>query len=143
MNEARTYLGFDYGRARIGVATGQTTTRSASALTTLACIQNKPDWPAIERLIEQWKPDALVVGVPYYTDGKPHEMTAAAQRFARQLEGRFGLPVHEADERLSSREAYADLVAQRQSGRKRKLAREEIDRKAAEILLRDWLNQES
>src|SRR5210317_2145775 len=107
----KTLLGFDYGRKRIGVAVGQQVTQSATALTTVSARDGKPDWPAITRLIEEWKPDALVVGIPYHMDGSEQDMTRAAQRFCRQLEGRYRLPVHPADERLSSFIVESNLPA--------------------------------
>ncbi|WP_455235309.1 Holliday junction resolvase RuvX [Thiogranum longum] len=131
-NAVRTVLGFDYGLKRIGVAIGQGLTRTATALTTVRARDGKPDWPAIGRLIEEWNPDALVVGIPYHMDGKQQDMTHAAQRFRRQLEGRFHLPVYEAEERLSSYIAEHDrAVSGRRSGG--------IDAVAAQIILQDWL----
>ncbi len=132
----RTLLAFDFGTRRIGVAVGQEFTASASPLTTLTPVQNRPDWDAIARLINEWKPDALVIGVPYHMDGTAHEMTEAARRFGRQLAGRFGLPVHEADERLSSDEA------ERRTGSHRRQRKGDIDRVAAQVILEDWLRQQ-
>lgn len=140
----RTLLGFDYGKRRIGVATGQCLTGSANALTTLPCPNQKPDWEAIGKLIETWKPDALVIGVPYHMDGSEHEMTQAARRFGRQLNGRFQLPVFEVDERLSSLEAEARLGAARGRGtHKKSIQKDEIDRLAAQIILQDWLHAQN
>jgi len=130
----RTLLGFDYGRKRIGVAVGQQITQSATALTTVSACDGKPDWPAITLLIEEWKPDALVVGIPYHMDGSEQNMTGAAQRFCRQLEGRYRLPVHPADERLSS---YIVESGPARSGK----AGETIDPLSAQVILQDWLQQ--
>ncbi len=127
---ATTLLGFDYGRKRIGVAVGQRLTATATALGTVRARDGKPDWPAISRLITEWKPGALVVGIPYHMDGSEQKMTHAAQRFCRQLEGRYGLPVHYAEERLSS---YA--VESSAHGR------HEVDSLAAQLILQDWLQQ--
>jgi len=138
----RSFLGFDFGLKRIGVATGQELTGTAQALTTITCQQQKPDWETIEKLINDWKPDALVVGIPYHLDGKEQEMTLAAQRFARQLNGRFKLPVFEMDERLSSREAEAEIARQRQAGLRKKSQKGDIDMMAAQIILQSWLQQQ-
>ncbi|MES9871243.1 MAG: Holliday junction resolvase RuvX, partial [Sedimenticola sp.] len=100
-----TLLGFDYGPSKIGVAVGQTLTGSATPLDTLRSVQEKPDWEGISRLIEEWKPEALVVGLPFNMDDTEAEIAPQARRFARQLEGRYHLPVHMADERLTSLEA--------------------------------------
>ena len=99
-----SFLAFDFGTQRVGVATGNTLTRSATPLRTVA-VEGEPRFAAIAALIKEWQPDALVVGVPFHPDGAPHDNTARARRFARQLHGRFQLPVHEVDERYSTTEA--------------------------------------
>jgi len=99
-----SFLAFDFGSKRVGVATGNTLTRSATPLRTVA-VEGEPRFAAIAALITEWRPDALVVGVPFHPDGAPHDNTARARRFARQLHGRFQLPVHEVDERYSTTEA--------------------------------------
>ena len=99
-----SYLSFDFGTRRIGVASGNTLTRRAQPLRTLAA-GRATQFDLIARLITEWQPDALVVGVPFHPDGAAHENTGRARRFARQLHGRFGLPVHEVDERYTTTEA--------------------------------------
>ena len=130
----QTLLGFDYGRKRIGVAVGQRLTQSATALTTVRARDGTPDWPAISHLIEEWKPDALVVGIPYHMDGSEQDMTQAAQRFCRQLEGRYRLPVHPAEERLSSYIVESRLPGSGNTG-------QSIDPLSAQVILQDWLQQ--
>ena len=103
----QTLLAFDFGLKRTGVAAGNTLTRSAQPLRTVAA-EGDARFDAIARLIAEWQPAALVVGVPFHPDGAPHDNTRRAQRFARQLHGRFRLPVHEVDERWSTTEALAD-----------------------------------
>jgi putative Holliday junction resolvase len=103
---ALTYLAFDYGERRIGVASGNTLTRTATPRTTLTSL-GEARFRDIEALLAQWRPDALVVGVPRHPDGAPHDNTRRAERFARQLHGRFGLPVHTVDERYTTVEAFA------------------------------------
>lgn len=138
---ARTVLSFDYGLRRIGVAVGNTLTGTAEALATLDAQDGRPDWAAIGRCISDWRPAALVVGVPYNMAG--HEgaaLTTAALRFAEDLGGRYGIEVHRVDERLSSREAEDDLRERRRSGAKpRRVRRGEVDREAARLLLLQWL----
>ncbi len=102
----RSFLAFDFGSRRIGVATGNTLTGTATPLTTLA-VPTAARLDAIGALIDEWRPDALVVGVPFHPDGAAHVNTAAARRFARQLQARFALPVHEVDERYTTTEARA------------------------------------
>ncbi len=101
-----SFLAFDHGLKRTGVATGNTLLGLASPLTTLAA-EGEARWEPIARLVREWRPDALVIGVPRHPDGAPHENTRRAQRFGRQLRGRFPLPVHEVDERYSTTEARA------------------------------------
>jgi putative Holliday junction resolvase len=131
-----TLLGFDYGTVRIGVALGQTVTRTAKPLTTLACQNKKPDWVAISKLIHDWKPQRLVVGLPLQLDGTEQEMTDRAQRFGNQLKGRYNLPVEMVDERLTSREAETQL-----SSAGGNLDKAGIDALAAALILQDWLDQ--
>jgi len=102
----RLFLAFDWGRKRTGVATGNRLTRSATAQPTLRA-EGAARWLLIEARLREWQPDALVVGIPTHPDGAPHENTALALKFARQLRGRFGLPVYEVDERYSSTEAHS------------------------------------
>lgn len=135
----RIVLGFDFGRKRIGIAVGQTLTQSARPLLTLEVRRNKPDWEAIGRLIEQWRPAALVVGRPLNMDGSEHEMTQAATRFGNQLAGRYNLPVYRVDERLSSIEAEGLLAEQGQ----RCADKGEIDRVAAQLILQSWLSDQA
>jgi putative Holliday junction resolvase len=100
-------LAFDFGTRRIGVASGNSLTRTATPRATLAAGDNGALFAAIAALLAEWQPAALVVGVPCHPDGAAHDNTRRAQRFARQLHGRFGLPVHEVDERYSTTEALA------------------------------------
>lgn len=103
----RSFLAFDFGTRRVGVAVGNTLLGRARPLRTV-CVQGDARFEAIGALLREWRPDALVVGVPLHPDGAPHDNTRRAQRFARQLHGRFGLPVHEVDERWSTTEALAE-----------------------------------
>ncbi|MDT8403138.1 Holliday junction resolvase RuvX [Sulfuriflexus sp.] len=130
----QTLLGFDYGRLRTGVAVGQTLTGTATALVTLQSRHHKPDWDGIDRLIREWQPDGLVVGIPVHMDGTEQEMTKTARKFGGQLKARYNLPVYEADERLSSAEAEQNL-----GGGQDKAA---IDREAARLILQAWLNEQ-
>lgn len=105
-----SFLAFDFGTRRTGVATGNSLLRQASPLTSVAA-EGEARFAPVAKLIAEWQPDALVVGVPWYPDGAPHDNTRRAQRFARQLKGRFKLPVHEVDERYSTTEALASGAA--------------------------------
>ena len=122
----RSFLAFDPGQRRVGVATGNTLLAQAQPLTTIAT-QGEARFAAVARLLQQWQPDALVVGVPLHPDGQPHGNTRQAQRFARQLRGRFGLTVHEVDERYTTTEALAAGAT-------------DADAAAAAIILNQFLN---
>lgn len=130
-----TLLGFDFGPRKIGVAVGQTVTGSASALTTVRSRREKPDWSRIEQLVSEWQPDGAVVGLPYNMDDTETELAPNARRFARQLQGRFGLDVHLVDERLTS------LEARRRLG-KSATSLEAIDAMAAKLILETWLSEQ-
>jgi putative Holliday junction resolvase len=123
----RSFLAFDFGTRRVGVAAGNSLLRRAQALKTVAC-EGDARFAAIEALIEEWQPDALVVGVPFHPDGAAHDNTQRARRFARQLQGRFRLPVHEVDERYTTTEALAAGAA-------------DADAEAAALILEQFLRQ--
>lgn len=95
-------IGFDFGLKRLGVAVGNTLTRSASPLRIIDSRTNQSRWDGINAVVKEWSPVAFAVGIPRYPDGTAHEMTERCERFARQLEGRFHLPVYRVDERYSS-----------------------------------------
>jgi len=102
----RSFLAFDFGTRRVGVASGNTLLGLAQPLRTIAA-EGEARFAAIAALLREWQPDALVVGVPLHPDGAPHEQTRRARRFAKQLRGRFGLAVHEVDERYTTTEAHS------------------------------------
>lgn len=132
-------LGFDYGTKQIGVAVGQMITRQARELCTLKARDGIPRWEEIEALIKEWQPDALVVGLPLNMDGTPSAMCVRAEKFARRLNGRFNLPVHTHDERLTTFAAKGQRLSQ---GQQRSSYREQpVDALAAALLLQGWLEQ--
>jgi putative Holliday junction resolvase len=123
------------------VAVANTLTRSAAPLATLVRAASGTDWSVIAGLIEEWKPARLVVGVPYNADGTETELGREAARFARRLEGRFGVPTVTLDEQLSSAEAEARLRDARSGGtRRRRVGKEDVDRVAAAVILQSWLD---
>ena len=133
-----SYLGFDYGKKRIGVATGQELTRTASRLTTVINRQNHPDWDKLDQLLKEWKPDALVVGIPVHMDGKPNEITDEVKRFCQDLAQRYNLPVYNEDERLSSYAAEALMKENNIDPIKHK---QQLDQFAAQLILQCWLDK--
>jgi len=143
MSHQRTLLGFDYGKRRIGIAVGQELTASSSPLATVYVKDSTPDWTAITKHIDEWRADALVVGIPFNMDGSKHEMTQSARRFARQLEERYHLPVCTVDERLSSVEAEHILNESEKKPRGFKQKKEMIDQVAAQLILNTYFNEHS
>lgn len=131
------YLGFDFGYKRLGVAIGQGITQSARPLKTLSAKLGVPDWGEIGKIIHQWRPRGLIVGLPTRIDDSEQYTTGAAKRFAEQLQQRFSLPVHLVDERLTTIEARSQLFAK---GGYRKIEKSQIDSFAACIILEQWLH---
>jgi putative Holliday junction resolvase len=132
-------LAFDYGTRRIGVASGNTMSRMAQALCTLECKQQQIPWSDIDRLLRDYLPGQLVVGLPYNDDGTPTGMTPAAQAFAAALAERSKLPVAMVDEGHSSREAERELASLRRSGVKtRRVTHADVDMVAAKVVLERW-----
>lgn len=127
---ANTVIGFDFGTYWIGVAVGQTLTRQA---TPLPALRNN-DWKAIARLLDEWRPQQLVVGLPLSMSGEDQEMTARAKRFGRQLQGRFGIDTCMTDERLTTREAYQIAL-----DKDRHHDKPQIDSLAAALITESWL----
>ncbi len=132
----RLLLGFDYGTKQIGVAVGQAITGQARELCVLKAQNGVPDWQRVEALLKEWQPDTLVVGLPLNMDGSRSEMSERAEKFARRLHGRFNLPVHTHDERLTTFEAKGQRLAQGQRGGYRERP---VDALAAALLLEGWM----
>ncbi len=131
-------LAFDFGLRQIGVAVGETQTRSARPLTILKASDGVPDWQLVARRVDEFRPAFLVVGLPLNIDGSESAMSGRARKFGNRLHGRFGLPVYWQDERLSSREVKS--VAAEKPARGRRAARlDQVDDRAAALILQDFL----
>lgn len=130
-------LAFDFGTQRIGVATGQRLTATAQPLAPLKARDGIPDWDLLQRVIDEWQPDAFVVGLPLNMDGSPSDMSRRAKKFAGRLEGRFHKPAYTHDERLSSYEAKGLVIAQ---GGSRDFGTHSVDGLAAQLILESWMN---
>lgn len=133
-----TYLGFDFGDKKIGVAVGNATTAIASPLETLRAVKQRPDWHGLTRLIALWQPVALVVGVSRQHDGGDNPVTPKILKFCHQLHGRFGLPVHTIDETLSTFEAKQMLFDELGVTATRLWAVQ--DQLAAQRILQSWFH---
>ncbi|WHZ19305.1 MAG: Putative pre-16S rRNA nuclease YqgF [Rhodanobacteraceae bacterium] len=136
-------LGFDYGARRIGVASGNRISQSARPLPVLQVNAGEPDWARVDALLAEWKPDALVVGLPLTLDGGEQKVTRGARAFADALAQRSGLPVHLVDERHTSQEAARRFAMQRAAGAARRRDAANIDSLAAAVILESWLTQTS
>lgn len=126
-------MGFDFGTRKIGIAVGQTITRTANELAIIRARDGKPDWTELDKLVREWQPGKFVVGLPLNMDATMSEMGEAAQKFARRLEGRYGIKAEMMDERLSTFEAreFADTDE------------DEVDGIAARLILETWLKKET
>ena len=133
-------LGFDYGLKRIGVAVGQVITGTTSPL---PVVKNKPAllWQKILKLIDEWDPQAVIVGLPLSLDGAETPMSRQSRKFAQRIHGRSGLTVHLQDERLSSKAAESRFAQLRAAGVKRRKHGADTDSIAAQVLLEDWLSR--
>lgn len=146
-----TFLAFDYSQNKIGIAVGQRLTGTASSLTTLICHHKKINWDAIDELLAQWHPAALIIGLPLTMDGEEQETTQSVKVFGNLLNERYNLPIHYMDERLTSREAsqllgYDGITSPRRKSKpgkkvkKHKQQGHDIDQVAAQLILQSWLN---
>lgn len=131
-----SYLGFDFGMKRIGVAVGQTISKTAMPLTTLAAKEGEPNWQDIHLLVREWHPKAFIVGLPVKMDDTEQFTTQAARNFADSLSRSFSLPVHLIDERLTSKEARQRLF---ERGGAKALQSGKVDQIAAVLILEQWL----
>ncbi|MFY0991678.1 Holliday junction resolvase RuvX [Halomonas sp. C05BenzN] len=131
----RLILAFDFGTRRIGVAVGNEMIRSARQLDPLPARDGIPDWDLVSRLVEEWRPELFVVGLPLEVDGSEAEMCVRARKFGKRLFGRYGVPCEMVDERGSTREAKA--IA-REAGHRGNYRDEGVDGLAAVLILESW-----
>lgn len=137
---ALQYLGFDFGEKRIGVAVGQSGTCTANPLVAVRNINGRPEWDVIDALIQEWQPEALIVGLPLTEDGEIQRQTSLAKSFSKHLRRRFKLTVHLCDERYSSNEASRIIADNRKNQNRRRAKHEDSDTVAAALILEQWLN---
>jgi len=135
-----TYLGFDFGNKKIGLAVGQLETKTASPLETLRSLNQVPNWTKISQYIDEWQPAGLVVGISHQADGSDNPITPRMLKFCRQLNGRYNLPVFQIDEALSTFEAKQMLYDDMHVSATKLWAVQ--DQLAAQLILQSWLNQQ-
>lgn len=134
-----TVIGFDFGTSSIGCAIGQDVTKTARPLCAFKARDGKPNWDAIEKILKEWQPDYLVIGLPLNMDGSEQELTIRAKKFANRLHGRFGYQIQLHDERLSTVEAKSTLFAM---GGYRALDKGNVDASSAVIILESWFENQ-
>jgi putative Holliday junction resolvase len=135
-----TILAFDYGTSFIGVAVGQSITGTATPLSAIKARDGIPDWVVIEKLIVEWKPQRLLVGLPLNMDGSESDISVRAKKFAQRLHGRFGLPFEMCDERLTSFEARGELLEQNRKNKSggKNFRERGVDSLSARLILESW-----
>ena len=138
---ALTLFGIYFGTRKIGVAVGQTVTRTAMGLAVVPVRNNEVAWAEFDKLVQQWKPGAFVIGMPYNMDGTDSDMTGRATHFAKLLTERYGKPCHSVDERLSTRAAREITRVNAELIGKRPKARTEVDAMVAQLLLESWFSE--
>lgn len=137
-DKTQTLMGFDFGTKRIGICMGQRITQTANGIGCINAKDGKPDWDALDKLVEEWKPDGFVVGLPINMDGTPSDMSRRANKFSNRLHARYGNTTFTIDERLSTFEAKQVAKAQ---GHKGHYKSDPVDELAAEFILISWLEQ--
>ena len=131
-------IGFDFGQKRIGVAIGNNISKSAQALITIESASSNQKFEVIQKIMDEWQPVSIVVGVPFNVDGSEHKVTNLCKKFAKQLEQKYALPIHLIDERYTSIEASYEIQDKKIDLKKKKLL---IDQIAAKIILQSYLDQ--
>jgi putative Holliday junction resolvase len=134
----QSFFGIDYGTRKIGVAVGQTLTNTAMGIAVVPVRNGEPEWKELDALVQRWKPNAFVVGMPYNMDGTESEMTVQAQKFAAVLSERYQKPWHPMDERLSTRAAREISRDNAERIGKRYNDKAQVDAMAAQLLLESW-----
>lgn len=132
---SQTVIAFDFGTKSIGCAVGQSITGTAQGLPALKAEQGIPNWELIGKMLAEWQPDLLVVGLPLNMDGTEQELTQRAKKFANRLNGRFNLPVQLHDERLTTTEARSEIFAR---GGYKALKKDKVDSISACLILESW-----
>jgi putative Holliday junction resolvase len=134
----QTFLGFDFGSRHLGIAVGSSATGTARPLDSAPVRAGIPDWATVDRLVKEWQPAALIVGLPLNMDDSENDMTRAARKFGHRLHARYNLPVHWVDERLTSVDAKNVLVEARVPWKQR---RAQVDKLAAQGILQAYLDE--
>jgi len=133
------YIGIDYGLTNVGIAIGQSITGTAAALKTIK-VNKKFNWEALDEIIKQWQPEAIIIGLPLTEDGKEQLITKQTRNFNKKVINRYNLPVHEVDERYSSMQAQEAFAEARKIGNAKRKGSQKLDSHAAKNILQRWLD---
>ena len=136
------FIGIDYGNANMGIATGQSITKTASALKTIN-VKQPFNWHELDEIINQWQPEAIIIGLPLTEDGEQQLISKQAHNFAKKMKNRYQLPIHEVDERYSSMQAQDDFSQARYQGNAKRKHSKNLDAHAAKNILQRWLDNET
>ena len=139
MSTAQRFFGIDFGTRKLGIAVGQTLTRTAMGIAVVPVRNGEPDWVQLDQLVKHWKPQALVIGMPYNMDGTDSDLMVRVKEFAQNLSDRYQLPWHSIDERLSTRAAREITRENAELTGKRYNDKGQVDAMAAQLLLESWL----
>jgi len=137
-NKLKSIMSFDYGKKRHGIAMGQRITQTANGITCISAKDGKPNWDELDKIVQEWQPDAFVVGLPLNMDGSPSDMSKRANKFSNRLHGRYGKPSFTIDERLST---FAAKAQAKDLGHKGHYKSDPVDEIAAQIILQTWLEE--
>ena len=137
----QTIMAFDYGLRQIGVAHGQTLTANAEGIGILKASDGVPNWDDVKAMLNEWKPNLILVGLPLNMDGSESELSRLARKFARRLQGRFNVDALMVDERLTSQDAKSSLRDPSSNNKGNKIDLTKIDHLAAALILQSWLDQ--
>ena len=135
------YLSFDYGEKYIGVACGNTISRTCNPLAVVSNNSGSPDWQELDALFEEWQPVALVVGIPVHMDGSEQSLTPHARGFLKRLKKRYNLPAFDMDERLTTQNAASIVRENRSRGGRKKGKKADLDKIAAALILENWFGK--
>lgn len=136
-----SYIGIDFGMVNIGIALGQSITGMSAALTTIRVKNKKFTWNELDEIMKQWRPAAMIIGLPLTEDGEEQLITRQTKNFAKKLIIRYKVPVHEVDERYSSMQAQEDFAQARKQGNAKRKHGKNLDAHAAKNILQRWLDE--
>lgn len=140
MSKIQRLMAFDFGLKSIGIAVGQKVTQTATPLCAIKAVAGEPNWGELQKIVSEWQPDAFVVGIPIDMEGKDLFVTEPARQFAKKLHGHFKLPLYEAEERLTTKEARANLFEEKGF---KGLSKANVDAMSAQIILESWMREEN